>query len=65
MGRRPNVSPLALAVETAAELLRDCRRMGAHEAADRIAADLAAARHAIVLVLDAEPAPARIPQLPN
>jgi hypothetical protein len=54
MWTRLDMSPLALAVATAAELPRQMLAAGAHEAADRIGADLAAARRAIVLKLDAE-----------
>jgi hypothetical protein len=54
--------PLALAVDTAAELLRQMLAAGAHETAGRIGTGLAAARQAIALTLDAELALASIPQ---
>jgi hypothetical protein len=59
---RPNTSPLALAVDPAAELPRQMLAVGARETADRIGAGLATAPQAIALMLDAELALACIPQ---
>jgi hypothetical protein len=65
MPPRPHISPLAAAVETAAELLREMRTAGAHETADRVCADLAAAQRVIAALLDAELASARTLQPSN